>query len=85
MTATSFWDGTWNGQRQTHRINGFDVWISDLKLVGRGFGVDLDGLHFKGTERIVTYTPMPVPYEFLLLLPDLFDEPEAVLFGTIKE
>jgi hypothetical protein len=85
MTATSFWDGTWNGQRQRYNVNGFNVWISDLKLVSKGIGGDLDGLHFKGMELIETYTPSPIPNEFLPPVLGLFDEPEAVFMGTIKE
>lgn len=85
MTATSFWRGTWNGQRQFYSANGFNIWIGELKIVGKGVGGDIDGLHFKGTEWIETYTPLPVPYEFLLPLPALFDVPEGYFIGTITE
>lgn len=88
--ATSYWYGTWNGKRQ------FDVdkgaWVGDIKFGARGVGEDLDGLHFKGTMWITTYTPFPIPYEFVfpydLVLPDgtrPFDMPEAYFIGTIKE
>ncbi len=84
--APSFWHGTWNGQRQ------FDsdqkAWIGELKIVGKGWG-DLAGLHFKGTEWITTYTPFPVPYEFLFKPSDdpaaPFNAPEGEFTGTIKE
>jgi len=88
--ATSFWHGTWNGQRE------FDSdkrgWVGDLKVVGKGVGVDLDGLHFKGTMWITTYTPFPLPYEaFIPYDPNIpvdeqpRDLPEAYFIGTIKE
>lgn len=86
MTSTKYWRGTWNGTRLYYNFAGFDVWIGDLKIVGKGIGGDIDGLHFKGSELIEMYTPFPVPYEFLLsVLPDLFDEPEGEFTGTIKE
>ena len=88
--ATSFWYGTWNGQRQFD--SDLNAWVGELKSVGKGFGDDLDGLHFKGTEWITTFTPFPMPYEYIfpydLILPDgsrPFDMPEAYLIGTIKE
>jgi hypothetical protein len=85
MTATTYWDGTWRGLRQVYSVNGFNVWIGELKLVGRGVGEEFDGLHFKGTEWIETYTPSPIPYEFLPPVLGLFDEPEGKFVGTIKE
>ncbi|MDH4018696.1 MAG: hypothetical protein OEU84_03770 [Xanthomonadales bacterium] len=85
MTATSFWEGTWSGQRQYYNVNGFDLWIGDLKVMAKGIGGDLDGLQFKGTEWITTYTPFPVPYEFLPPELGLFDDPEGEFIGTIKE
>jgi len=84
VNSTRFWHGTWNGQRLFYSVMGFDVWIGDLKIVGKGIGGDIDGLHFKGTEWIETYSPFPVPYEFLGI-PDLFDKPEGSYTGTIKE
>jgi hypothetical protein len=85
MTATSSWRGTWNGQRQFYSVNGFNVWIGELKIDGKGVGGDIDGLHFNGTEWIETYTPFPVPYEFLPPVLGLFDEPEGEFIGVIKE
>lgn len=85
MNATSYWQGSWNGQRQLYSVNGFDVWIGALKVIGNGVGGDLDGLQFKGSEWIKTYTPYPVPFEFLPPELGLFDAPEAVFIGTIKE
>jgi hypothetical protein len=85
MAATSFWQGTWNGQRQIYNLNGFNYWIGELKTVGEGVGGDLDGLHFKGTNRIKMYTPLPVPYELLPPVLGLFDVPEGEIIGTIKE
>lgn len=88
--ATSYWYGTWNGKRE------FDVdkgaWVGDIKFVARGVGEGLNGLHFKGHMWITTFTPFPIPYEFIfppdLILPDgtrPFDLPEAYFIGTIKE
>lgn len=82
--ATSFWYGTWNGQRE------FDgektAWVGDIKFVARGIGPDLDGLHFKGLMWITTYTPFPVPYEYIFDYGTPgFDMPEAVFIGTITE
>ena len=85
MTSTTFWHGTFNGQRLFYSVDGFDIWIGDLKIVGKGSGGDIDGLHFKGTEWIQTYTPFPVPYEFLPRELGLFEEPEGSFTGTIKE
>lgn len=82
--ATSFWQGTWNGKRQINSVNGFNFWVGTLEYVGKGFG-DLDGLHFTGKEWITMYTPLPVPYEFLPAALGLYDEPEGVLIGEIKE
>lgn len=80
-SATSFWHGTWNGQRQFDSDQ--NAWVGELKIVGKGWG-ELAGLHFKGTEWITTYTPFPVPYEFLGV-PELFNLPEGYFTGTIKE
>lgn len=85
MTATRFWEGTWNGQRRIYNVNGFNYWIGELKVLAHGFGGDLEGLRFKGMEWVTTYTPSPIPYEFLPPELGLFDEPEAVFMGTIKE
>ena len=52
----------------------------------------MDGLHFKGTMWITTFTPFPMPYEYIfpydLILPDgsrPFDLPEAYFVGEIKD
>ena len=88
--ATSFWYGTWNGRRQFDSDQ--NAWVGDLKAVAKGFGEGLDGLHFKGEMWITTYTPFPMPYEYIFpyeyILPDgsrPFDMPEAEFIGTIKE
>ncbi len=88
--ATSFWYGTWNGQRQFD--SDMDAWVGELKFRAKGIGVDLDGLHFTGTMWITTFTPFPMPYEYIfpydLILPDgsrPFDLPEAYFIGTIKD
>ena len=83
--ATIFWQGTWSGQRRFYSLDDLAIWIGQLKMVGKGVGGDLDGLHFNGTEWIKTYSPFPVPYEFLPLGLGLFDEAEGEFIGTIKE
>ena len=82
--ATRFWHGTWNGQRQYDMD--LNAWISEIRMIGKGFGEDLEGLHFKGTEWITTFTALPLPYEYLFPYgsPE-FDMPEAYMVGTIKE
>jgi hypothetical protein len=64
-----YWIGTWRGQRTAVcDAGGPCLWIGNLRFVGRGRGGDLQGLHFRGTELILTYTPFPLPYELLPLL-----------------
>lgn len=83
--STEYWRGTWNGTRLFYTFAGFNVWIGDLKIVGKGIGGDIDGLHFEGRELIEMFTSFPVPYEFLPPELGLFDEPEGIFTGTIKE
>ena len=84
-TSTTFWSGIWNGKRLFYTDMGISVWVGDFRIVGKGTGGDIDGLHFEGTELIRTYTPFPVPYEFLPPGLGLFDEPEGVITGMITE
>ena len=82
--ATSFWYGTWNGQRQFDEDLG--AWVGDLEVIGKGVGEDLDGLHFKGTMWITTFTPFPIPYEYIFPMgSEPFDMPEAYFIGMIKD
>ena len=82
--AASFWHGTWNGQRLFDSDK--NAWVGELKIVGNGFGGDIDGLHFKGMEWITTYTPFPMPYEYIFPYgSEPFDMPEAYFIGTITE
>lgn len=84
-TSTTFWRGIWNGKRLLYIDNGLPVWIGDFRIVGKGFGGDIDGLHFEGTELIQTYTPFPVSYELLPPVLGLFDVPEGYVTGTITD
>jgi hypothetical protein len=83
-----FWKGTWQGRRSMFCDSGGCSWIGDLKLVGKGHGGVLEGLHIKGRETITTFTPMPVPWELLGVCgldPSVPCGPEGVITGTIKE
>ena len=78
-----YWKGTWKGRRSMFCDGGQCAWIGNLKLVGKGHGGDIEGIHFKGTEVITTFTPLPVPWE---LIPGFtVGGPEGVITGTIKE
>lgn len=83
--ATSFWQGTWTGKRRLESVNGFNTWVGEIKFIGKGVGGELDGLHFNGMEWITMYTPLPLSYELLPPALGLFDKPEGVIIGTIKE
>ena len=78
-----YWKGTWQGQRSQDCSGGPCSWIGDLKLVGKGYGGIIDGLHFKGNEEITTYTPLPVPWEFIPGFPKT--GPEGIITATIRE
>ena len=78
-----YWKGTWRGQRSVTCDVASCTWIGNLKLVSKGYGGDIDGIHFKGTETITTFTPMPIPWELIPSFP--FDGPEGIIMGMIKE
>lgn len=78
----SYWEGTWRGRRSAF-CAGDCLWIGNLKLVGKGRGGDIDGHHFKGTEVITTFTPLPVPWELIPGFP--LTGPEGVVAATIKD
>jgi hypothetical protein len=77
-----YWKGRWQGERSLYCDGVSCAWIGDLNLVGKGYGGDIDGIHFDGTELITTFTPLPVPWELLGLSPA---GPEGVITATIKE
>ena len=82
--ATSFWYGTWNGKRQFDPDK--NAWIGDIKFIAKGVGEGLDGLHFKGLMWITTFTPFPMPYEYIFPMgSDEFNMPEATFIGTIQD
>jgi hypothetical protein len=61
------WDGTWHGTRTYHPGEGpagGDAWVAEIELVGAGSG-SVEHLHVSASERILTYTAIPVPYEAL--------------------
>jgi len=78
-----YWKGTWRGRRSV--TCGIDscTWVGHLKLVGKGHGGAIDGMHFKGTEMITTFTPLPVPWELIPGFP--VTGPEGIGMGVIKE
>ena len=78
-----FWEGTWQGQRSQYCADGSCFWIGNIKLVGKGYGGIIDGIRFKGNELITTYTPLPVPWEFIPGFP--LTGPEGIITATIKE
>lgn len=77
-----YWKGTWTGER-VYIDEGRPTWIGELKVVGKGYGGEIDGLNLKGVETVYTFTPLPVPWEFLG--PPLPAGPEGILEATIKE
>ena len=83
--ASEYWFGTWTGKRSYHEFGGMEFWIGEFRIVGKGYGETLDGLHFMGEEVVPTYTPFPVPYEFLPPGFGLYNKAEGILTGTITE
>ena len=84
--AGEYWSGTWTGKRSYQDFGEFGFWLGEFKIRGKGYGGTLEGLHFNGEEVVPTYTPFPVPYEYLLaVMPDLFHVAEGTLTGTITE
>ena len=75
-----YWQGTWQGKR-TRICDPTCWWIGNLKIIGRGFGGDLEGLEFRGEEAITTFTPLPAPWEHIPGFP--FSGPEGVIHGFI--
>ena len=83
-----YWKGVWQGLRSMFCNDGGCSWVGSLKLVGKGHGGELQGLHFKGTEIITTFTPMPIPWELIGVCgpdPSVPCGPEGVITGVIKE
>lgn len=84
MNATSFWHGSWNGERQFD--SDLNAWILALTMQGKGFGEGLDGLQYKGKEWITTFTPLPAPYEAIFDPGTVeYDMPEGHVIGVITE
>jgi len=83
--ASEYWFGTWTGKRSYQEFGGMGFWVGEFKIVGKGYGETLEGLHFMGEEVVPTYTPFPVPYEFLPPELGLYDIAEGVITGTITE
>jgi len=78
-----YWAGTWRGVR-TRVCDGANcVWYGNLKLVGKGHGGELEGLHFTGHETITTYAPLPMPWEVFPGTPPF--GPEGVGSGVLKD
>lgn len=81
-----FWEGTWQGKRAQVCIDDQCQWIGSLNYVGRGRGGSLAGQRFRGHETVVTFTPLPLPYELLgLCAPGAPCPPEGQMVGTIRK
>ena len=78
-----YWKGKWQGERSRYCVGVSCTWIGDLNLVGKGYGGNIDGIHLEGTEKITTFTPLPVPWELIPGFP--LDGPEGVITATINE
>lgn len=80
-----YWKGIWHGWRSKYCLDNECWWIGDLDLVGKGYGGEIDGIHFKGNEMLTTFTPFPVAWEFLPPALGLPGGPEGIITATIKE
>ena len=80
-----YWKGKWRGKRTRMCDGPMCRWVGALELVGRGYGEGLAGQHFKGTETILTFTPLPLPYELLGICTPPACPPEGIITGTIKK
>ena len=78
-----YWKGTWQGRRSLFCVGESCAWIGNLHLVGKGHGGIIDGIHYEATELITTYTPLPIPWEFIPGFP--VGGPEGVISATIRE
>ena len=65
IAPTVFWEGTWQGHRTQYCDSSPCYWIGDLNLTGKGYGGNIDGIHFRGNDIVTTYTPMPVPWDVI--------------------
>ena len=77
-----YWKGKWQGRRSVTCNEVSCSWVGRLKLVGKGHGGEIQGMHFKGIEFITTFTPLPVPWELIPGFPET--GPEGIGEGIIK-
>jgi hypothetical protein len=79
------WEGTWRGSR-THTPGGGptggDAWTTRIELIGFGSG-SVAGLHVTASETIVTFAPLPLPYEALGFCVPGACPPEGAITGRI--
>ena len=73
-----YWEGSWEGKRELVSYDPL-IWVHTVKVVGQGFGGELEGLQFRGIEEITNYTPMAIPNELLGV-----NAPESVVHAEIK-
>jgi hypothetical protein len=62
------WRGVWYGRRvfAADPSPGVpDAWITDIRLIGNGVSGATLGLRVAAHETVITYTPIPLPYEAL--------------------
>ena len=80
-----YWRGNSNGMR---KVAAYDdqgkpiAWLSELNVVGKGYGGEIDGLHVKGTETFFTVTPLPLPLDLTTGDPLT---PEGIFTGFVFE
>lgn len=66
-------DGAWRGVWYGRRVFAPDpaspdspAWVTDIRLIGNGVAGAALGLRVAAHETVVTYTPIPLPYEALV-------------------
>jgi len=83
--GAGFWEGSWQGTRTlTPGGNpmGGDAWTTAIRFIGFGSG-SAAGLRVAASETVVTYTPLPIPYEALGFCVPGSCPPEGTIVGRI--
>ena len=53
------WEGTWQGFRERVTVG---VWAGLLRVRGKGYGGDIDGMKLMVEDRLTSFTPAPIAY-----------------------